>query len=412
MGDLTDSRSPLPPAPINALFALFLFHHTLSFPRLEPGQQRLSNSKYLPAHPPPLVLVAPINNNSNNNNIRRSYKQTSRTASSFHFWIVADLRVHPHPLLSSLRVRNQISHRHRHRHLPIYQSTSLPVYQYPTMADYVSLKVPELKKLLQEKQLPVTGNKADLIARLQEHDKPKEEPKPATAAAPVSAEEDPIDYSDDDVPASNPVPAAEPAVEEKPTAAATEPAPEAPAPSSADKPAETTTDDAEPAEPEEEAAPKTDFSAHLPASTVDDEARKRAERAKRFGVVEEQDEDGKKKADRAKRFGADQSGLVSGLDSALPEKRERKRGREGAPNANADGERGPKRLQQHNGPARRRGGRDTRSRGGRQGGSDRGPPRKEGGGGSGNSARPRRVVDDPSERAKAEARAKRFGGGA
>lgn len=54
------------------------------------------------------------------------------------------------------------------------------------MADYVSLKVPELKKLLQEKQLPVTGNKADLIARLQEHDKPKEEPKPATAAAPGS----------------------------------------------------------------------------------------------------------------------------------------------------------------------------------------------------------------------------------
>lgn len=54
------------------------------------------------------------------------------------------------------------------------------------MADYVSLKVPELKKLLQEKQLPVTGNKADLIARLQEHDKAKEEPKPAAAAAPGS----------------------------------------------------------------------------------------------------------------------------------------------------------------------------------------------------------------------------------
>ncbi|KAI1166337.1 hypothetical protein F5B18DRAFT_667685 [Nemania serpens] len=284
------------------------------------------------------------------------------------------------------------------------------------MADYVSLKVPELKKLLQEKQLPVTGNKADLIARLQEHDKAKEEPKPAAAAAPVSAEEDPIDYSDDDVPASKPVPAAEPApVEEKPAAAATDPAPEAPGPSSADKPAETTTDDAKPAEAEEEAAPTTDFSAHLPASSVDDETRKRAERAKRFGVVEEPDEDAKKKADRAQRFGVDQAGLVSGLDSALPEKRERKRGREGAPNASADGERGPKRQQQqHNGPARRRGGRDNRSRGGRQGGSDRGPPRKEGGGGGGggSSGRPRRVVDDPSERAKAEARAKRFGGGA
>lgn len=46
------------------------------------------------------------------------------------------------------------------------------------MADYTSLKVPELKKLLAEKKLPQTGNKADLIARLQEDDK-----KNATASA-------------------------------------------------------------------------------------------------------------------------------------------------------------------------------------------------------------------------------------
>lgn len=39
------------------------------------------------------------------------------------------------------------------------------------MAEYSSLKVPELKKLLAEKKLPQTGNKADLIARLQEDDK-------------------------------------------------------------------------------------------------------------------------------------------------------------------------------------------------------------------------------------------------
>ncbi|KAI1753598.1 hypothetical protein F4782DRAFT_496950 [Xylaria castorea] len=298
------------------------------------------------------------------------------------------------------------------------------------MADYASLKVPELKKLLQEKQLPVTGNKADLIARLQEHDKANEAPKPAAAAAPVSAEEDPIDYSDDDVPASKPEPATEPApVEEK---AATEPAAvvvPAPSSSSEDKPAAETTadDDAKPAEAEAEAeaaAPKTDFSAHLPASTSDEEARKRAERAKRFGVVEDADEEAKKKSDRAQRFGVDDDGgdkssLVSGLDSALPEKRERKRGREGVPNANADGERGTKRQQQQNGQGRRRGGggRDNRSRGGRHGGGgggdrggDRGPPRKEGGGGGG--AKPRRIADDPSERAKADARAKRFGGGA
>lgn len=38
------------------------------------------------------------------------------------------------------------------------------------MADYASLKVPELKKLLAERKLPQTGNKADLVARLQEED--------------------------------------------------------------------------------------------------------------------------------------------------------------------------------------------------------------------------------------------------
>lgn len=47
------------------------------------------------------------------------------------------------------------------------------------MAEYSSLKVPELKKLLAEKGLPQTGNKADLIARLQENDKEAEtEEKP------------------------------------------------------------------------------------------------------------------------------------------------------------------------------------------------------------------------------------------
>jgi hypothetical protein len=47
-----------------------------------------------------------------------------------------------------------------------------------TMTDYNTLKVPELKKLLQEKSLPVAGNKADLIARLLEHDKAQEPAQP------------------------------------------------------------------------------------------------------------------------------------------------------------------------------------------------------------------------------------------
>lgn len=42
-----------------------------------------------------------------------------------------------------------------------------------TMADYSQQKVPDLKKLLQERGLVVSGNKADLIARLQEDDAKK-----------------------------------------------------------------------------------------------------------------------------------------------------------------------------------------------------------------------------------------------
>lgn len=43
------------------------------------------------------------------------------------------------------------------------------------------MKVPELKKLLNERSLPQTGNKADLIARLQEND--RQQAKPADAPA-------------------------------------------------------------------------------------------------------------------------------------------------------------------------------------------------------------------------------------
>jgi SAP domain-containing ribonucleoprotein len=39
------------------------------------------------------------------------------------------------------------------------------------MTDYTNLKVPDLKKILSERGLVVSGNKADLVARLQEDDK-------------------------------------------------------------------------------------------------------------------------------------------------------------------------------------------------------------------------------------------------
>ncbi|KAI1477557.1 hypothetical protein F4774DRAFT_192563 [Daldinia eschscholtzii] len=263
------------------------------------------------------------------------------------------------------------------------------------MSDYASLKVPELKKLLQEKSLPVTGNKADLIARLQDHDK-------AQKPAPVRENEDEIDYSDDDVPAtSKPAEAAvttesvEPTpapVEEKP-AEPSEPVTSAPdAAATTEKPADDATK-----EPEKPEAPKEDFSAHLPASNADEEARKRAARAKRFGVVEN-DED-KKKAERAERFGVEPSTVVKGLDEALPEKRPSKRGREGG---NVEGERGAKRQN----PGGRHRGKGRFRQGGN--GSRPGGPRKEGRP-TGAKGKPG-ILNDPSERAKAEARAKRFAG--
>jgi len=46
------------------------------------------------------------------------------------------------------------------------------------MADYSQQKVPDLKKLLAERGLVVSGNKADLVARLQEDDSKKSAGKP------------------------------------------------------------------------------------------------------------------------------------------------------------------------------------------------------------------------------------------
>ncbi|KAI1768004.1 hypothetical protein GGR53DRAFT_31425 [Hypoxylon sp. FL1150] len=262
------------------------------------------------------------------------------------------------------------------------------------MSDYASLKVPELKKLLQEKSLPVTGNKADLIARLQEHDK---------STAPAIQAEDEIDYSDDEVPITTkpvepakptePTESAPPSTEEK-TTEPTEPAKDV-AESAA--PADESTEAAAPEEKAEDKTPAVDFSAHLPDSNADEEARKRAARAKRFGIVENEEE--KKKLERAEKFGVEQSTLTKGLDAALPEKRPLKRGREGA---NADGERGAKRQQNAGGRQR---GRGRPRNGGRSGGA----PRQDGkpNGPKGKSS----FMNDPAEKAKAEARAKRFASG-
>lgn len=107
---------------------------------------------------------------------------------------------------------------------------------------------------------------------------------------------------------------------------------------------------------------------------------KRAARAKRFGVAE--DDEAKKLAERAKKFGVDsKETVVKGLDSALPERRQ-KRGRE-----DREGGRNAKRQTP-----------DRRTEAAPRAAAAATKAKKPLG----------RILDDPVEKAKAEARAKRF----
>ena len=138
--------------------------------------------------------------------------------------------------------------------------------------------------------------------------------------------------------------------------------------------------EATPAEPE---APKQDFTAGISKSDVDKEAEKRAARAKRFGIAPTTEaEEATKKAERAKKFGleAGTEETVKGLDSALPERRA-KRGREDK------GEQAGRNAKRQT-PDRRTGPAPKQAAAARQSSG--------------------KVVDDPSEKAKADARMKRF----
>ncbi|TGO86158.1 hypothetical protein BPOR_0329g00050 [Botrytis porri] len=260
------------------------------------------------------------------------------------------------------------------------------------MTDYSQLKVPELKKLLQEKSLPISGNKADLIARLQESEK-----APAAGAIATTGEDE-IDWDEDDEKKPAPAEAAITAVggkEEIPNPT------KVPNQESAIDPAKTTdlkvtggegvptaedgaiaasgptTTEVAPV-PE---APKQDFSAGIEKSDAQKEAEKRAARAKRFGITE--DDEAAKLAERAKKFGLDNSKIVEGLDSALPERRQ-KRARE-------DGRQGGRNSKRPT-PDSRRPQQGPRN-------AQKSSPKPPAAG---------RVTDNPAEKAKAEARAKRF----
>lgn len=119
-------------------------------------------------------------------------------------------------------------------------------------------------------------------------------------------------------------------------------------------------------------------------SDAEKEAEKRAARAKRFGLAV--DDETAKKDERAKKFGlAAEPAMVKGLDAALPERRP-KRGREGA---DKQGDRAAKRPT----PDRRTGPVPAKS-----GKTEPLPQKKPAA----------KILDDPAEKAKAEARAKRF----
>ncbi|KAK5157680.1 hypothetical protein LTR04_005327, partial [Oleoguttula sp. CCFEE 6159] len=142
---------------------------------------------------------------------------------------------------------------------------------------------------------------------------------------------------------------------------------------------------AKPAETAEPVKEKTsvDFTSGLANTTLDEEIEKRRARAKKFGMEESAD-DALKALERAKKFGG--TGEVpKGLNEALPERKERKRGRGGD-----DGERGGNKRQSQG----RSGGRPS-------GGRDRRPsPRKGRSGGPGWMSE--------ADRAKAEARKAKF----
>ena len=68
--------------------------------------------------------------------------------------------------------------------------------------DYESMTVAQLKELLKEQDLPVSGKKSDLVARLQEaagHDEVVEDEAPAEAAEDDNWDDEDWDDEDDDV---------------------------------------------------------------------------------------------------------------------------------------------------------------------------------------------------------------------
>ncbi|KAL8877947.1 MAG: hypothetical protein Q9198_004144 [Flavoplaca austrocitrina] len=241
--------------------------------------------------------------------------------------------------------------------------------------DYSKKKNVELEELLKARSLPHTGKKADLIARLQQSDKDTAAAaksagtKTVTTSKPDIPIEDEIEWDDDaiaaDIPTTNTtntdIPAKSATTASAAVAIAAGGKGQAPNPTAVpnqiptDEPFKTddltvsAPGEAVPevksadatAKPADEPPPKppTDYTAHIPLSTTEEELEKRRKRAERFNVTA--DAEATKKLERAKKFGGadpEKPSVVKGLDEALPERRKRGRG------ADDDGGRGGKRA--------------------------------------------------------------------
>lgn len=212
------------------------------------------------------------------------------------------------------------------------------------------MKNAELEALLKERSLPHAGKKADMVARLIDHDKssaktPATDAQPKTSSATTAAgvtttassdqaaaavAAGGISRADNPLTVPNQVQAEDPAKTDDLSVSKDNTTSASTVPTSTATPAITSTTDGATDAPPAPAAPA--FTANLAQTDLDAEIEKRKARAKKFGIVEDNDE-ATKALERAKKFGTgtagEQSGgaVVKGLDKALPERSERKRGR-------------------------------------------------------------------------------------
>lgn len=235
------------------------------------------------------------------------------------------------------------------------------------MTDYSKLKNAELEILLKQRNLPHTGKKADMVARLQEADKKdeaggadadadaKQEATPVanTNAAPA---EDEIDWDDDTVdatkvteatsaPAAAAVAAGGQGRVANPRAVPNQVASEEDPATTNDLTTRTSEESstangvpqlAQTGQAKAEEKEPVSFSRGLAETTLDEELEKRKARAKKFGLPQPNEEE-VKKVDRAKKFG-EAAAAPKGLNEALPERRERKRVREAGDEGGRDGQ--------------------------------------------------------------------------